>query len=239
MPDNSVARLRRTQLAKSTRAFVARGGRVVRCPDCLLAQNQCICAARPQLPGRSAFLLLMYQGEVFKPSNTGRLIADVVADNHAFQWQRTEHDPQLLALIRDERYAPVVVFPHEYAEAERCIDSLQQIPALAAGGKIPLFIMLDGTWREAKKMFRSPYLQALPVLGIHPRQTSAYQLREAYHAHQLCTVEVGIEVLKLAGEEDLATALQGYFEHFRERYLAGKANVRPVLRDPVPGRADS
>jgi DTW domain-containing protein YfiP len=222
--DTSVTRLRRAQLAKSTRAFVARGSRLSRCDHCLLASSHCVCRQRPQVSADCAFLFLMYQGEVFKPSNTGRLIADVVADNYAWQWSRTEHDDGLLALLADEAYAPVVVFPHEYAEAERCICAPQQLPGVTDGTRKPLFIMLDGTWREARKMFRSEYLRHLPVLGIQPQQASDYRLREAFHEHQLCTAEVGMEVLRLNGDDQAAEALQAYFLLFREQYLATKAN---------------
>lgn len=226
MKETSVSRLRRVQLAQSTRTFLARGGRLKRCEHCLLGEAQCICGQRPQPAAEQqvAFLFLMYQGEVYKPSNTGRLIADVVADNHAFQWQRTEHDPALLALLNNPAYQPVVVFPHEYAKDALCIHAPQQLAPVSGGEKKPLFVMLDGTWREARKMFRSPYLKDLPVLGIQPQQASAYQLREAFHEHQLCTAEVGIEVLKLAGEDATAAALAEYFALFRQRYLAGKAN---------------
>ncbi|MBU2038656.1 MAG: DTW domain-containing protein [Gammaproteobacteria bacterium] len=224
MHRNSVADLRLQELAKSRRAFLARGSKTVRCPQCLLGVSHCICAERPEVSSRCAFVFIMYHGEVFKPSNTGRLIADVVADNYAYQWQRTVHDPELLALLQDERYTPIVVFPHQYAEPARCISSPAQLPAVQQG-KIPLFVMLDGTWREAKKMFRSPYLQTLPVLGIQPEKGSEYQLREAAHLHQLCTAEVGVEILKLAEDHAAAQALAEYFAVFRERYLAGKANI--------------
>ena len=229
--ETSVTRLRREQLAKSTREFLARGGRVARCDTCLLAQAHCICDQRPvvnkELP--LAFLFLMYQGEVYKPSNTGRLIADVIADNHAFQWQRTVHEPALLALLKDPQYQPVVVFPHEYADERLCIHSPTELPQVASGEKKPLFVMLDGTWREARKMFRSPHLNDLPVLGIQPTTISQYQLREAFHEHQLCTAEVGIEVIRLAGEDAVADELARYFTVFRRNYLAGKANIRTKL----------
>ncbi|WP_430460119.1 tRNA-uridine aminocarboxypropyltransferase [Thalassolituus sp. LLYu03] len=226
MNHNSVARLRLQELAKARRPFLARGCKTVRCPDCLLAEANCICASRPAPQGQCAVLFIMYHGEVFKPSNTGRLIADVIADNHAFQWERTVHDPALLALLADERYAPIVVFPHQYAEPGHCIHTPAELVAVNNDGKIPLFVLLDGTWREAKKMFfKSPYLQNLPVLGIQPEEASSYRLREAYHLHQLCTAEVFIEVLRLAGDEAASGALAGYFDLFRERYLAGKAST--------------
>ena len=43
--------------------------------------------------------------EPLKPSNTGWLIADVVADTAAFGWPRTEVDPALLALEKSVKYA--------------------------------------------------------------------------------------------------------------------------------------
>lgn len=221
---NSVLRLRTQQLAKATRVFLARGSKVKRCEQCLLPRTECICAAKPDVASSSAFCFIMYTGECYKPSNTGRIIADVIADNHAFVWDRTQPDAAMLALLNDARYAPIVVFPQQYAEAERCINSPLELTAVQSG-KIPLFIMLDGTWREAKKMFKSPYLTNLPVLGIQPEQGSSYQLREAAHLHQLCTAEVAVEVLKLANDTTAAAALAEYFAVFRRAYIVGKPHL--------------
>ena len=221
---NSVLALRTQELAKATRVFNARGSKVSRCGQCLLPLSDCICAEKPAPCGSSAFCFIMYTGECYKPSNTGRIIADVISDNHAFVWDRTRPDATLLALLSDERYAPIVVFPQQYAEAGRCIDSPLTLSAVQQG-KTPLFVMLDGTWREAKKMFKSPYLATLPVLGIQPEQASGYALREAAHLHQLCTAEVAIEILHLAEDHAAATALQQYFSTFRSAYIRGKPHL--------------
>jgi DTW domain-containing protein len=221
---NSVLLLRRRELANATRVFNARGSKVKRCELCLLPQTDCICHARPTVESHSAFCFIMYTGECYKPSNTGRIIADVITDNHAYVWDRTRPDAAMLALLSDPAYAPIVVFPQQYAEAERCIDSPQQLMAIQQG-KTPLFVMLDGTWREAKKMFKSLYLANFPVLGIQPLQASTYALREAAHLHQLCTAEVAIEILKLAQDDAAADALQQYFDTFRRAYIAGKPHL--------------
>lgn len=221
---NVVLELRLRELAKTTKPFNARGSKVIRCDGCLLPKADCICAAIPAPSARSAFLFLMYTGECYKPSNTGRLIADVAADSYAYVWDRTNPDPALLQLLQQPEYAPVVVFPHEYAAAERCISSVPL--EVQTGSKKPLFIMLDGTWREAKKMFsKSPYLDGFPVLGINPTVASGYVLREAAHLHQLCTAEVGIEVLQLAGDHQASKDLADYFLHFRRQYMVGKPHL--------------
>lgn len=161
MTDNAVLRLRQFRLDRATRPFLARGCRVARCQGCLLPHKNCLCdTIRPQQAG-SRFCLIMFGAEPLKPSNTGRLIADILPDTQAFLWSRTEIDPTLLAAINDPARQPYVVFPASYADAERPVFS-----ELPAGGKPPLFIMLDGTWAEARKMFRkSPYLNQFPVFS--------------------------------------------------------------------------
>ncbi|MFT6907254.1 MAG: DTW domain-containing protein YfiP [Oleiphilaceae bacterium] len=228
---NSVVALRDREMLNVHRPFIARGSSLKRCHECMLAKHYCICSVRPNVQSSCAFCFIFYQGEVFKPSNTGRLIADVVEDNYAFQWKRTELDPELKALLHNSSYLPIVVFPHEYAQASQCIKQVIDLEGFSQGKK-PLYVLLDGTWREAKKMFRSEYLQRLPVLGLQPTDPSEYALREAAHLHQLCTAEVGVEVLKLQGDTDAALSLKSYFQVFRERYLAGKANI--ILKDLVP-----
>jgi hypothetical protein len=72
---------------------------------------------------------------------------------------------------------------------------------------------------------KSAYLDHFPVLGINPTVGSGYVLREAAHLHQLCTAEVGIEVLKLAGDVQAAADLRQYFQVFRRQYMAGKPHL--------------
>lgn len=224
---NAVVALRDREMLNVRRPFLARGSSLKRCHNCMLAEHHCICSYRPETKTTCAFCFIYYQGEVFKPSNTGRLIADVVEDSYAFQWKRTELEPELKALLDNPDYLPIVVFPHEYAQTSQCINYIDELEGYSSKRK-PLFILLDGTWREAKKMFRSEFLQRLPVLGLKPSLPSEYHLREAAHLHQLCTAEVGVEVLKLQGDMATAEALTSYFKIFKARYLAGKANVRQI-----------
>ena len=227
---HAVAQLRAARLARSVKPFLARGGpKGERCPGCRLVPSHCICTLRPQVSTRAGMCLLMADIEPLKPSNTGWLIADVVTDTFAFGWARTEVDPDLLPLLNDPQWQPYVVFPREFADDARVVHEVTHI-----ANKRPLFILLDGTWDEARKMFRkSPYLQHFPVLSLHPEQLSRYKLRRAQSEAHLCTAEVGALCLALANDTQAAAALNAYFEVFTEHYLKAKQQLPIDLNDDV------
>ena len=166
--------------------------------------------------------------EPLKPSNTGWLIADVVPDTFAFGWARTGVDPALLTLLADPQWQAYLVFPGEFVEPARVIERLITLPNEAQAGapKRPLFILLDATWSEARKMFRkSPYLDALPVLSLQPDQLSRYQLRRSRRDDHFCTSEVAALCLEMAGESHAAHTLEAYLEVFTHHYLQAKRQL--------------
>ena len=164
--------------------------------------------------------------EALKPSNTGWLVADVVPDTFAFGWARTEVDPALLALLLDEQWQPYLVFPGEFVAPERVVT---EVPASMT--KRPLFVLLDGTWPEARKMFRrSPYLDKLPMLSLQSEQLSSYKLRRSQRDAHFCTSEVAAMCLALAGDSLAAQALEAYLDVFTHHYLQAKQQL-PVDGD--------
>jgi len=228
---HAVARLRSVRLAASAKPFVARGSGGGRCAGCRLIASHCLCALRPQVSTRAGVCLVMGDIEALKPSNTGWLVADVVRDTWAFGWSRTAVDPGLLALLADPQWQPYLVFPGEFVPPERVVTSL---PPREEAGKKPLFVLLDGTWSEARKMFRkSPYLDALPVLSLHPDQVSNYRLRRSARESHFCTSEVAALCLAMAGETHAAQSLAAWLDVFTEHYLSAKRSL--VLdRDDEP-----
>ena len=224
-PPHAVSRLRTERLARSVKPFLARGGiKGERCPGCRLVPSHCLCALRPEVPTQAGMCLLMADIEPLKPSNTGWLIADVVQRTFAFGWARTEVDPALLALLADPQWQPYVVFPGEFVAPERLVHEVSTTDA----NKRPLFILLDATWPEARKMFRnSPYLNALPVLSLHPEQVSHYQLRRSRRDDHFCTSEVASLCLDLAGEGHAAQTLQAWLDVYTHHYLQAKHQLPP------------
>ncbi|WP_090047408.1 tRNA-uridine aminocarboxypropyltransferase [Limnohabitans sp. 2KL-27] len=225
---HAVSRLRASRLARSAKPFLARGGiKGERCAGCRLVPSHCLCALQPVVPTQAGMCLLMADIEPLKPSNTGWLIADVVTDTFAFGWARTEVDPALLALLADPQWQPYVVFPGEFVASERVVQAV----TVTKAGKRPLFILLDATWPEARKMFRkSPYLNALPVLSLNPEQVSNYQLRRSRRDDHFCTSEVASLCLDLAGETHAAHALQAWLEVYTHHYLQAKHQLPPDLQ---------
>ncbi|GGY91568.1 tRNA-uridine aminocarboxypropyltransferase [Shewanella fodinae] len=229
---HAVHRLHAYRQSIATRPYAARGMKVVRCGSCLLPQQICTCASRKLLSSQTAFALVMYDTEVLKPSNSGRLIADLIPDTHAFLWSRTQPDPQLLALLNHPGYQPILVFPGDYAlPGQQIIEVQPQMPPLAsrfAKERVPLFVLLDGCWREAVKMYRkSPYLQQLPVLSFHPEILASYQLRKGQREFQLGTAEVAAMTLNVWGEQANAEALQLWFNIFVEATLWSRSARSP------------
>jgi DTW domain-containing protein YfiP len=231
-PPHSVARLRSERLASSSKPFLARGGiKGARCAGCRLVLSHCMCNLRPSLSTQASVCLLMADIEALKPSNTGWLVADVLVDTFAFGWARTETDPALLALLADPKWQPYVVFPGEYVAPERVVHAVQE--ASGPSAKRPLFILLDGTWAEARKMFRkSPYLDRFPVLSLSPSQLSRYQLRRSRRDDHFCTSEVAALCLELSGEGSAAETLSAYLDVYTHHYLRAKQKL-PVEHESL------
>jgi len=253
---HAVHKLHQYRKSISTTTYKARGQRVVRCPLCQLAKQFCICQLAPskgQVETTAGFLLLMYDTEVLKPSNTGKLIADLVPDTFAFLWSRTQENPELLEVLNDEKWFPMVVFPQEYADDQREVFTNH---VTCPEGKRPLFIMLDGSWREAKKMFRkSPYLDKFPMVSFDAKAAfenekgiqendnsnqlspvgldSRYTVRKTELEHQFSTAEVAARVLDMHGECHNAQLLDLWFDVFNFQYQKSvcqrnKGNINAV-----------
>ncbi|WP_084589416.1 tRNA-uridine aminocarboxypropyltransferase [Cobetia amphilecti] len=226
------------------REFKARGSQVIRCEACRLPRLNCLCPYQVTAESRIKFWLITHPLEHYKPTNTGRLISDVLAGTEVFSWYRVEPDPRLLALLEDERYQPFIIFPDDQPDyADRVVD----VNAIAGVGadvathtasgeaRIPVFILLDGTWRQARRIFRkSPYLDGLPVLPLHTQRLTRYHLRKPASEAHLCTAEVAAELLRQAGEENAASVLDDYFDAFNDCYRASR--IHYVLEPTAPMR---
>lgn len=194
-------------------------GTLAACPQCQL-RHQCLCEQLPTLTSACHLALLMHENEQQRDTNTGQwLLKSLPASTSVHIWQRKTPSPALLELLNNDQYQPYLLFPHD--ESVPVSQAFQQANKAA---KVPLFIILDGTWQEAKKMLRkSAWLENLPVAHITPNHTSNYQLRRNQEDGHLCTLEVGCEVLKALGEERQSAQLLNFFDHYMQAFKADKS----------------
>lgn len=205
------------------RLFRARGSFADRCDACMLPRLNCLCPYQVTATARAEVWLIMHPHEAYKPTNTGRLIKDVLPSTRIFQWSRTEPDDELLALLASNRYRPFLIFPDDQPDYA---DRIVRQPAVE-GEQIPVFIILDGTWRQARRMFRqSAYLASLPILPLHTDRLTRYKLRTPASESHLCTAEVAAELLKMAGDVDASQLLDDYFDTFNDCYAASRVHHR-------------
>ncbi|WP_261844180.1 tRNA-uridine aminocarboxypropyltransferase [Aliamphritea ceti] len=202
-----------TSSAPPRRPYLGRGATVKRCESCFLRTDKCICELRSSVSASVEFCLLTHNDEIYKPSNTGRLIRGSINATRCFIWHRTEVDPELLELIENSEVNTYIVFPPGDDYLERMTEYKSE------PDKRNVFIVLDGTWRQARRMFRlSAYLQNVPLISLQNAPASRYGLRKTEEVSQLCTAEVAIELLAEIGDQIASKHLRNYFEVFTRRY---------------------
>ncbi|MCV5341910.1 DTW domain-containing protein, partial [Escherichia coli] len=77
-------------------------------------------------------------------------------------WDRKQPPAELLARLADPSLYPVLLFPSEESVTLEhvALQSQQQT-------KNPLFIILDATWQEARKMInKSRWLESIPTMAL-------------------------------------------------------------------------
>ncbi len=225
----SFQHLRERCIADSTTEFSARGKSVIRCEHCQLAAYACICPWQPRLRSGVEFVLLLHRIEIFKPTNTGRLIADVFpAQTHAFCWSRTEPEQQLLDLLSDPNRQCFLVFPADTPEAKaKAREVFTEIPH---NNKLKTFILLDATWKQSGRMFHlSRWLEDVPCVTLPEGVLRGYAVRKSHQDDYFSTAEAAALCLQMAGEQANSNALLDYFQLFNEHYLATRGCYPPVI----------
>jgi hypothetical protein len=234
-PTNNYQILRQQRLLESSREFNARGKSVARCERCQLANFACLCPWRKALHSQCEFVVLMHRNEIFKPTNSGRLIADLLPRNtHVYTWSRTAPDAALLALLSDSRRDCFIVFPAGEAD-EAAVDKAEErrvVIEIPPSDKITTFILLDGTWKQSGRMFHlSRWLDALPCLSLPENILRGYAVRKSHQEHYLSTLEAAGLCLLMAGEQVQSNVMFDYFSLFNLHYLATRGCYTPQHSD--------
>ncbi len=163
--------------------------------------------------------LLMHENEYLRETNTGKWLLEALPLCQEFKWSRVEENRSLVARINHSEYLSFLVYPSEESiPLDVALETAKQ------HGKSAHFIILDGTWQEAKKMERkSPWLDDVPRVHLTPSQVSNYQLRRNQSDGHLCTLEVASEILEISGNRGDAEKLNNFLAYFSKVYQADKS----------------
>lgn len=188
------------------------------CPTCGFQFN-CMCSLMPKLTSEHNILLLMHPNELKRDTNTGQLLEQCQLNIERVIWDRKQPPAELLTLLADPSRYPVLLFPCEESITleDVVLQSQQQT-------KTPLFIILDATWQEARKMInKSRWLEGIPTMRLSASADSQYQLRRNQQQGNLCTFEVAAHLLGQLGEQNNQQQMQRFFAHYLALFQAEKS----------------
>ncbi|ADL50650.1 tRNA-uridine aminocarboxypropyltransferase [Clostridium cellulovorans] len=195
------------------------------CNKCGLPVINCICDIVPKIDTKSRICILSTEKEFSRPSNTARLLKLVNPEStELILWERTNFPEKLIEYINSEDYQVYILFPTEN-------DDLSEVNyEYKNSERTPVFVILDGTWKEARKILRkSDYLKRLPRISLDPIHKSEYTLRRGASEGELCTIETAIEVLKLNHEFENAQVIKDEFDLFIKSFKVGVNGI--MLKD--------
>jgi hypothetical protein len=189
-----------------------------------MTEFACFCHLRENQTSPVEFILLFHRDEIHKPTNSGRLIADLFPhDTHAYLWSRTEPQQALLDHITSKQGNCTILFPNTQTAKEQNRPFRSVIPSNTNGDTKHTFIILDGTWKQASKMFhQSHWLKDIPHYEINSEAQRSFLVRHSSHEMQFATAEVTAMLLDTLGHKEHGQHLLHYYQAFNEHCLISR-----------------
>lgn len=161
----------------------------VRCPVCARPQAQCLCSLIPRFWPPTQLLVIQHPDEASHALNTARLLVPGLVNAHLLITESLQEHPAWMRRLQDPRWRNELLFPGEQAQV--------LLPA-AADLRPRRLVLLDGTWRKARKLvYLNPVLQSMAQVCLPAGLVSRYRLRKVPQAGALSTIEAGAEALSV------------------------------------------
>lgn len=195
------------------------------CNKCRLPQITCICNKIKCIETKAKFIILTNEKEVYRNTNTANLLKISTPEStEIIIWERGKVNSKIIEYKKNNKYKLFLVFPTINENLKS-----REVKYKIEGEYIPIFIIIDGTWKEAWKIIRkSEYLNDLPVISLEVKNQSRFTLRRGQDEGNLCTIETAMELLTLNGEESSRNIIDEYFKLFLKHYKAGASGHTTV-----------
>jgi DTW domain-containing protein YfiP len=188
------------------------------CYRCFRPSGLCLCPSIPRVDNRTPILIVQHPRERTHPFGTVRLLelglcrSEVLVD-----YDSRLRGPGGLALPAGAG----LLYPHE---------SAQDITRLAPAERPSTLVVIDGTWHQARTLYRDiPALAALPHYTLPGHHRSDFKIRRQPREYCLSTLEAIVFALQ-ALEPDTAD-LSRLLDCFR-----GMVDVQASMAKPLGGR---
>lgn len=182
------------------------------CLQCHYPVKTCVCYAVAATIHETKIIVLQHPDEVKNAKNTVRLAAlscnniDIIvgesADDFESVRQSTEHGHSAL------------LFPAENSGQYN----------LTADTTIRQLIIIDGTWRKAKKIYQlNPWLHRLPHFAFDDQYLNQYRIRSTNVEHSLSSLEAiayGLESIEGTSPNNLLKLLNAFTVEFTKNMPA-------------------
>jgi DTW domain-containing protein YfiP len=147
--------------------------------------------------------LLTHERELHRATNTGALAIDDANEIvERIIWERVKPNKELTQLIENNEALLL------YSKGESSSAIIEQYENI---------VIIDGTWQESQKIYnQSAYLKNAPQFTLQTSNDSSYKLRANQPKGGLCTIECIIEILKIKGQDKMASALAIKFDQFNK-----------------------
>jgi DTW domain-containing protein YfiP len=181
----------------------------------------CVCRLMPvpRIATRTRLVLIIHRDEERKPTNTGRLAAECLANSETIvRGHESRPTPPFLCPPGTK---PLFLFPHE--EAVTLTD-------IAIPADPVTLIVPDGNWRQASKVRnRVPGLRDVRCVSLPIGAPSMYRLRTEAHEGGLATMEAIARAMGLLEGEPgtcVQHALEFVFRAMVDRTLWSRGALR-------------
>ena len=174
------------------------------CYSCLKSKDTCYCHKISKIKSYPEFVILLHSKERKMKTNTGRMVSLSLENSYMFEGLEFEKHEKLNEIIADPKREVYILFPSDKSIR---IDLLEQREKLTKSWKLekkmPTFVIIDGTWANAKKMLRlNPRLRELPFISFIPKTKSNFRIRK--QPAELCysTIETTHYLMSLFSEHN-------------------------------------
>jgi DTW domain-containing protein YfiP len=164
----------------------------------------------PQIAPRLKLVIIRHGNERYKPTSTTCLVTGSIPGTRLLDWHG-RGVPLDLQLPEQDCF---LLFPRKEGPS---------LPAqeLATWPVAPTVVIVDGTWRQCRKMAHNvPGLRDLPTLRLPPGPAARPAMRTQVRADGLATAEAVARLLTAAGEN--GESLQAIYRVMVERVLRSR-----------------